>query len=483
MHLIGEVVVKRPDRGDLPGPGRGVQAVARIPAVLVLDPVQKLIVRYAIPTALTLMVNCLYNIVDQIFVGQGVGITAMAAINVAFPVVILVNAVALLLGDGSAANISLCLGRRQQQEADDTIGHAATLIAASGLCAAIVSWCFAPQIARLFGATDTAWPEAAAYLRTIAWGLPFQLICPAFTAIIRADGHPRYSMGCMITGAVLNLILDPVFIFPLGMGVVGAGIATVIGQVAAGVLFLAYLPRLHTVRLRRQALRPTIRLTGRILALGVPSLLTQILTALVQITLNNLLRVHGAASVYGSDIALSVYGMMMKVYQIAHSMFVGVSSAVQPINGYNFGAKHFLRVRQTFRTAAAIALVISGVWFLVFQLFPRQILSIFGSEDPLFYEFSIHYIRIYLLMTFVNAFQPIPSNFFTSIGKAKLGFWMALVRQGLLLIPLLLLLPLALGMDGVLWAGPISDGVAAVLVLVLGAREVRRLTVQQEETP
>ena len=321
------------------------------------EPVQKLIVRYAIPTALTLMVNCLYNIVDQIFVGQGVGITAMAAINVAFPVVILVNAVALLLGDGSAANISLCLGRRQQQEADDTIGHAATLIAASGLCAAIVSWCFAPQIARLFGATDTAWPEAAAYLRTIAWGLPFQLICPAFTAIIRADGHPRYSMGCMITGAVLNLILDPVFIFPLGMGVVGAGIATVIGQVAAGVLFLAYLPRLHTVRLRRQALRPTIRLTGRILALGVPSLLTQILTALVQITLNNLLRVHGAASVYGSDIALSVYGMMMKVYQIAHSMFVGVSSAVQPINGYNFGAKHFLRVRQTFRTAAAIALV------------------------------------------------------------------------------------------------------------------------------
>ena len=287
----------------------------------------------------------------------------------------------------------------------------------------------------------------------------------------------------MITGAVLNLILDPVFIFPLGMGVVGAGIATVIGQVAAGVLFLAYLPRLHTVRLRRQALRPTIRLTGRILALGVPSLLTQILTALVQITLNNLLRVHGAASVYGSDIALSVYGMMMKVYQIAHSMFVGVSSAVQPINGYNFGAKHFLRVRQTFRTAAAIALVISGVWFLVFQLFPRQILSIFGSEDPLFYEFSIHYIRIYLLMTFVNAFQPITSNFFTSIGKAKLGFWMALVRQGLLLIPLLLLLPLALGMDGVLWAGPISDGVAAVLVLVLGAREVRRLTVQQEETP
>ena len=399
------------------------------------EPVQKLIVRYAIPTALTLMVNCLYNIVDQIFVGQGVGITAMAAINVAFPVVILVNAVALLLGDGSAANISLCLGRRQQQEADDTIGHAATLIAASGLCAAILSWCFAPQIARLFGATDTAWPEAAAYLRTIAWGLPFQLICPAFTAIIRADGHPRYSMGCMITGAVLNLILDPVFIFPLGMGVVGAGIATVIGQVAAGVLFLAYLPRLHTVRLRRQALRPTIRLTGRILTLGVPSLLTQILTALVQITLNNLLRVHGAA------------------------------------NGYNFGAKHFLRVRQTFRTAAAIALVISGVWFLVFQLFPRQIGMLFVSDSPLYLDCAQHCFRLYMAAFFLYGLHLATASFFQGIGRPVPSLAIPLARQGVFLIPLAILLSGRFGLDGALLAAPISDVLTFLLSLLLVRRE------------
>lgn len=383
------------------------------------EPVQKLIVRYAIPTALTLMVNCLYNIVDQIFVGQGVGITAMAAINVAFPVVILVNAVALLLGDGSAANISLCLGRRQQQEADDTIGHAATLIAASGLCAAIVSWCFAPQIARLFGATDTAWPEAAAYLRTIAWGLPFQLICPAFTAIIRADGHPRYSMGCMITGAVLNLILDPVFIFPLGMGVVGAGIATVIGQVAAGVLFLAYLPRLHTVRLRRQALRPTIRLTGRILALGVPSLLTQILTALVQITLNNLLRVHGAASVYGSDIAL----------------------------------------------------VISGVWFLVFQLFPRQIGMLFVSDSPLYLDCAQHCFRLYMAAFFLYGLHLATASFFQGIGRPVPSLAIPLARQGVFLIPLAILLSGRFGLDGALLAAPISDVLTFLLSLLLVRRE------------
>ena len=435
------------------------------------EPIQRLIVRYAVPTAMTLMVNCLYNIVDQIFVGQGVGITAMAAINVAFPVVILVNAVALLLGDGSAANISLCLGRRQQRQADDTIGHALILIAASGLCAALVSWGFAPQIARLFGATDTAWPEAVAYLRTIAWGLPFQLICPAFTAIIRADGRPRYSMGCMITGAVLNLLLDPIFIFPLGMGVVGAGIATVIGQVVAGTLFLVYLPRLRTVRLRRAALRPTARLTGRILALGFPSLLTQILTALVQITLNNLLRLHGAASMYGSDIALSVYGMMMKVYQIAHAMFVGVSSAVQPINGYNFGARHFVRVRRTYRMAAAIALAISAVWFLVFQLFPRQIGMLFVSDNALYLDCARHCFRLYMAAFFLYGLHLATASFFQGIGRPVPSLSIPLARQGVLLIPPAVLLSSRFGLDGALLAAPISDVLTFLLSLLLARLE------------
>lgn len=211
------------------------------PNPLETDPIPKLIVRYAVPTSLTLMVNYLYNIVDQIFVGQGVGITGMAATNIAFPLTILVNAVALMLGDGCAANISLCLGRKEQREADSTISHALTLILASGLLAALACGIFAPQIVVLFGATSTAYAESLSYMRAIAWGIPFQLLCPAFTAIIRADGSPQYMMKCMMTGAVINLILDPIFIFPLKMGVVGAGIATVIGQVAAGCLALLYL--------------------------------------------------------------------------------------------------------------------------------------------------------------------------------------------------------------------------------------------------
>lgn len=445
------------------------------PHPLETEPIHRLIPRYAVPTALTLMVNCFYNLADQFFVGQGVGITATAAVNVAFPMVILVNAVSLMLGDGCAANISLSLGRRQQRQADETVSHTVTLLLVCGAALGLLCGLLAPQIALLFGATDTARGEAEAYLRVIAWGLPFQLLCPAFTAIIRADGRPRYAMGCMILGTVVNLVLDPLFIFPLQMGVVGAGAATVIGQAAAGCLFLADLRRLRTVRVRREALRPTAALTGRILALGFPSFLTQILTALVQIVLNNLMRTYGAASAYGGDIALSVYGMMMKVYQISHSMFVGVSSAVQPINGFNFGAKHYERVRQTYRLAAVIALVISAAWFLVFQLLGRPIAAIFvAGDDPCYLDCAQHFFRLYMATFFLYGLHMATASFFQGIGKPGPSLAIPLVRQGLFLIPLALLLSRRFGLDGALLAAPISDALTFLLSLGLALREFRR---------
>lgn len=435
------------------------------------EPIPRLIVRYSVPTALTLMVNYLYNIVDQIFVGQGVGITGMAAINIAFPLTILVNAVALLLGDGCAANISLSLGRKEQREADNTISHAFTLIVAGGLLAALICGVFAPQIVVLFGATTTAYAESLAYMRVIAWGIPFQLLCPAFTAIIRADGSPQYMMKCMMTGAVINLILDPIFIFPLEMGVVGAGIATVIGQVVAGCLCLRYLRHLKTVHIHREALRPTWTLTRRILTLGFPSLLTQMLSALVQITLNNLMRTYGAATVYGSDIALSVYGMVMKVYQISHFMFVGVSSAIQPINGYNFGAKHYARVQKTFRMASFIALGISTAWFLIFMVFPRQIASLFVSDNALYLDCAQHCFRLYMLAFFLYGLHMTSASFFQGIGQPGKSLLIPLARQGCFLIPLALLLSQIWGMDGALLAAPVADVLVFLLCLLLARLE------------
>ena len=437
------------------------------------EPLSKLLLRYSIPTTLTLMVNYLYSIVDQIFVGQGVGITGMAAVNVAFPVSILVNAVSLLLGDGCAANVSLCLGRKEQETANRIFGHAVTWIITSGIVLALVCGIFTPQIVRLFGSTDTAYGEAAAYLRVIAWGIPFQLICPAFTAMIRADGAPQYTMKCMMTGAVINLILDPVFIFGLNMGVVGAGIATVIGEIAAGVLCLLYLRRLQTIHLTKAALRPTWPLTRRILKLGFPSLLTQSLTALVQIVLNNLMRVYGAVSIYGSDIALSVYGMMMKVYQIAHSMFVGVSSAIQPINGYNFGANHYARVQKTFHIASLIAVGISVVWFLIFMVFPRQIASCFVSDNALYLDCAQHCFRLYMLAFFLYGLHMTSASFFQGIGRPGKSLLIPLARQGCFLIPLALLLSRSFGLDGALLAAPIADALAFLLCLLLARWEFR----------
>ncbi len=435
------------------------------------EPLPRLLLRYSVPTTLTLMVNYLYSIADQIFVGQGVGITGMAAVNVTFPVAILVNAIALLLGDGCAANVSLCLGRKEQQTADRIFGHAVTWIITSGLVMALLCGLFAPQIVRAFGATDTACAESIIYLRIIACGIPFQLACPAFTAIIRADGSPQYTMKCMMTGAVINLILDPVFIFGLKMGVAGAGIATVIGEVAAGGLCFLYLRQLRTVHLTREALRPTWALTQRILKLGFPSLLTQSLTALVQIVLNNLMRVYGAVSIYGSDIALSVYGMMMKVYQIAHSMFVGVSSAIQPINGYNFGAKNYGRVRNAYRMATGTAFGISALWCLVYLLLPRQLAMLFVSDNPLYLDCAQHCFRLYMMAFFLYGIHMTTASFFQGIGKPSRSLLIPLFRQGVLLIPLALLLSRSLGLDGALLAVPVADTATCILCLLLARSE------------
>ena len=437
------------------------------------EPLSRLLLQYSVPTTLTLIVNYLYNVVDQIFVGQGVGITGMAAVNVAFPVSILVNAIALLLGDGCAANVSLCLGRKEQETANRIFGHAVTWIITSGILMALIFGIFTPQIVRLFGSTDTAYEESVTYLHLIACGIPFQLICPAFTAMIRADGSPKYTMKCMMTGAAINLILDPIFIFGLNMGVAGAATATIIGEIVSGVFCLLYLRRLKTIHLTQETLHPTWLLTQRILKLGFPSLLTQSLTALVQIVLNNLMRIYGAASVYGSDIALSVYGMMMKLYQISHSMFVGVSSAIQPINGYNFGARNYRRVQNTYCMATGIALIISVLWCLIFTLFPRQLAMLFVSDNPLYLDCAAHCFRLYMMAFFLYGIHMTTSSFFQGIGKPACSLLIPLVRQGILLIPLALLLSRYQGLNGALLAVPVADVLTCLLCIFMVSLEFR----------
>ena len=426
--------------------------------MLATAPVSKLIWTFAIPAILSQVVNSMHNIVDQTFLGWGIGDLAIAATNIAFPLSTLTTALAALIGMGGAAGFSLDLGKKQARSARKNWGNAIVLSVGLGCLLAVLAVAFLEPMLYLFGATEAMMIYAVPYARIISMGLPFAIFSMAMAHFIRADGSPKFSSG--------------------------VALATVLGQGLSSCLALYYLVRRrHMVTLEREDFRLSAGTIKGIGALGGAIFFNHVIMTAAQVILMNMLRTYGAQSVYGSEIAIAGSGAVGKVMIVFLSCVIGIALGCQPIFGFNYGSKRYDRVIEAYRKALRYGTTLAVIAFLCIQLFPRQILSIFGSEDPLFYEFSIHYIRIYLLMTFVNAFQPITSNFFTSIGKAKLGFWMALVRQGLLLIPLLLLLPLALGMDGVLWAGPISDGVAAVLVLVLGAREVRRLTVQQEETP
>ena len=438
------------------------------------EPIGKLLCKYSIPTTLTLLVNYLYNIADQIFVGQGVGITGMAATNVAFPLTIVTIAIALMLGDGCAANLNLCLGRKDQETADKVISHTLTLLLIAGLLLGVLGSIFAENIVLLFGATETSFQDALDYTRIIVWGLPFLLFSSLLASVIRADGNPQFTMKCMMLGAAINLILDPIFIFGLHMGVVGAAIATVIGQVAAGSLCLLHLRHLQTVRIHKEWLQPTASITLRILKLGIPSFLTQIMTALVQVTMNNLMKQYGATTPYGSDVALSVYGALMKVYQIAHAMFVGVSSATQPINGYNFGAKCYDRVRKTYRMASMIALMISVGWFAMYQIFPRVIGMLFVADNAVYLDACAYIFRLYMLGFFVYGLHMTTSSFFQSIGQPVKALTLPLVRQAVVLIPLSLILSAQFGLAGALLAVPVADGVSFLLSLLFIKHEFHK---------
>ena len=361
--------------------------------ILGTDPIGRLLLKFSIPTTLTLMVNTMYNIVDQIFIGRATGISGVAATNVTFPIGIIAAALALMIGDSCSANISLSLGRREQEEADRVFANAVVLLFLAGFLLAGLGLLFTEQLVVLFGASPSVVAESVKYMSITLLGQPFGMFNMAFTAIIRADGNPKYMMRSMMIGAALNVILDPIFIFYFNWGIQGAALATITGQIVSGIIALAYLPRYEHFHLRKENLPLQGRVVGNIFRLGFPSLCTQTASAATQIVMNNLMRKYGAMTIYGSEIALSCYGLMMKLYQISHAMFVGLASGASPIHGFNFGAKQYDRVRQTIKTAAKASILISVVWFLIFQFGGGFLASRFVEDEPLYQEFAVHCFR------------------------------------------------------------------------------------------
>ena len=435
-------------------------------------PVGGLIGKFAIPAIISMLVSALYNIVDQIFIGQGVGMLGNAATNVAFPVTTIATALALLLGIGGASNYNLEMGAGREKKASSIAGTALSTLVITGVILAVAVLLFLRPLLSLFGATTDVMPYAVDYLGITAVGLPFYALSIGGNHIVRADRSPTYSMTCVLTGAIINTILDPLFIFGFGWGIKGAAWATVIGQVVSGILVVIYFGKFRKMYLEMSMLKPSSECLKAIISLGMASCINQIAMAIVQIVLNNILRYYGGLSVYGSDIPIACVGVISKVNQVFMAICIGISQGCQPIWGFNYGAKKYDRVRLAYRYSVIACTAIATVFFLCFQLFPHQIVSIFGTGSDLYFQFAERYLKIFMFMTFANGIQPMSSGFFTSIGKAKLGIVMSLTRQVLFLLPLIVVFSLIMGIDGVMYAGPIADAAALSLAILFARREL-----------
>lgn len=449
---------------------------------LAYEKTSTLIFKFAVPSIISGLVTALYNIVDQIFIGQGIGIVGNATTNVVFPISTLCTALALLLGVGSAANFNLSMGGGDKKKAAGIAGNGVFLMAISGIFLTIAINIFLVPLINLFGASEQVFPLAMTYTRITSIGIPFLIFSVGCSNLIRADGSPGYSMLCTLAGAILNTILDPLFIFTFKMGISGAAFATTIGQIVSAILAAAYLFRFKSIKLKKVHFKPSIKYTFNIMSLGMSASLNQVAMMLVQITMNNVLKHYGSLSKYGPDIPMACVGVITKVNIIYISVVLGISQGCQPIMGYNYGARNYKRVKEAFIQALKSIMVISCIAFLLFQIFPRQIINIFGKGDELYYEFGIRYLKIFMFMTFLNGIQPISSFLFTSIGKAKKGVLISLTRQIFFLLPLIVIFPLLIGIDGVMYAGPIADFAAAILAIFLISKELLLLSNEINKT-
>lgn len=443
--------------------------------------ISSLLGKFAIPSIIAMLVGALYNIVDQFFIGRSVGELGNAATNITFPLSTSCIAIALLFGIGAASAFNLTLGEGNREKALYYIGNSATLLLGLGTILCIISQIFLTPMLKFFGSPDNVLEYAKIYTRITAIGFPFLIFSTGGGHLIRADGSPNYTMICNLSGAIINTILDPIFIFKFNMGMAGAGLATIIGQIFSAFLTFKYLNNYRTGKIQKCHLIPRWKYSKKIISLGAAPCFNQLAMMIVQIVMNKSLTYYGLRSIYGESIPLACVGIITKVNMIYMSVVIGLSQGLQPIVSFNYGAKKYDRVKKAYSLAMKYALIISIISFLAFQLIPKEIISLFGSGSDMYYKFAVEYFRIFLFFTFVNCMQPISSNFFTAIGKPKKGIFLSLTRQILFLLPLILILPLFMGIDGIMYSGPIADFIAAAVSLGMVYIEFRNINKLQNE--
>lgn len=434
----------------------------------------KLLVEFAIPSIIAMLVSSLYNIVDQFFIGRSVGELGNAATNISFPLSISCVAIALLFGIGGASAFNLAMGKGDKEEAVYYIGNAAVMMVLCGTILTVFTEIFLGPLMRFFGSPENVLGYAKEYTGIVAIGFPLLILTAGGGHLIRADGRPQVAMICNIVGAVINTILDAIFVFGLGLGMRGAAFATIIGQMISGLLVIWYLGHCKTIQIKKQHLRIGKDQLKRITSLGAAPCSNQLAMMVVQIVMNKSLKYYGSLSIYGEAIPIACAGIITKVNQVFMSFIIGISQGLQPIVSFNYGARKYQRVKGAYRQAIMSGFVLSIAAFLLFQIAPRQIISIFGDGTEEYYQFAINYFHIFLFFTFVNFLQPITSNFFTAIGKPTVGVFLSLTRQIIFLLPLLVVFPLIFGIDGIMYAGPSADFLAAVVTGAMAVRELKR---------
>ncbi len=449
--------------------------------------INKLLISFAIPCVISMLINSVYNIVDQIFIGKGVGTLGNAATNVIFPLVIIFNAVAGLIGNGAAANLSLKLGEGKKEEGGKIVGSAVTVSIIFSLVLSVIAYFFLPKLVYMFGCTKNVYQYAIDYGRIIILGAPFMMIYSALSQLIRADGSPKYSMVLLVIGAILNIILDPIFIFTFNMGVKGGAIATVIGQIVSFVMAILYLRKVKSVKLEKESFKVDKSIT-RTLGLGLSSFITQATVLALFVFMNNMMTKYGVSTKYGADIPLSVYGVISKINSLYISTILGISIGAQPIIGFNYGAGNYERVKETLRKVLSINLVVGLLFNIIFYLFPKEIVSIFiANSDPnykLFLEFAVVICHSFLLVMGLNFLEMTTSIVIQSLGNVKKATMVSFIRQIILFIPIACFMAIYLhkGIYGVLNAGPIADTITFFIAIVIFYSEYRKLSIKEKST-
>lgn len=353
------------------------------------EKVKKLLRQFAIPCICSLIISCLYNIVDQIFVGNGIGYLGNAATGVIFPITVVGWGLSLFFGDGAAAALSVSLGRGKTKDIHRSVGNAILGSLVSGVVVILIAYLWGDGLLRLIGATDANLQMAHDYGTIIFAMMPIAMMQNTLASIIRADGSPQYAMAAMLTGAVINIIGDPVAIFMLDMGIQGAAWATILGQFVSFLICAAYLMRSKTFQVRFKSFSPSISLLKPVMALGTSSLLTQLSIVIITVVNNILLVKYGAQSVYGADIPLAAFVVIMKLFQIVLNIAIGIAAGAQPIVGYNYGAKKYDRVQELLKLMIKWTVIVGLICTVFFEAFPGVFIRMFGSaEDPVYFNVS-----------------------------------------------------------------------------------------------